>query len=153
MSYDNSPRKQKLIDLPTNSPKSPRRTLVSSCKLESTLTEESSHLRQGSYLSGISGQDSEDYDSDSLERFGSGWDTLYHMRSSFKSKMKEKENFSKSVEPRPSVKDSLREVCDYTPGFTSYGPWFFSTINCTVGINFYFTNQWLHVPQHEVINW
>eukprot|EP00800_Vazella_pourtalesii_P012704 TRINITY_DN2981_c0_g1_i2.p1 TRINITY_DN2981_c0_g1~~TRINITY_DN2981_c0_g1_i2.p1 ORF type:complete len:632 (-),score=101.35 TRINITY_DN2981_c0_g1_i2:219-2000(-) len=113
MNYDNSPRKQKFTDisLATNSPKSPRRTLESSCKLENTLTEESSHLRQGSHLSGVSGQDSEDYDSDSMERFGSGWDTLYHMRSSFRSKMKDKENFSKSVEPRSSVKDSLREVC------------------------------------------
>lgn len=119
MNYDNSPRKQKFTDisLATNSPKSPRRTLESSCKLENTLTEESSHLRQGSHLSGVSGQDSEDYDSDSMERFGSGWDTLYHMRSSFRSKMKDKENFSKSVEPRSSVKDSLREACNYTSVF------------------------------------
>ena len=152
LNYDNSPRKQKFTDisLSTNSPKSPRRTLESSCKLESTLTEESSHLRQGSHLSGISGQDSEDYDSDSLERFGSGWDTLYHMRSSFRSKMKDKENFSKSVEPRPSVKDSLKEVCNYTPvlytHISSCDPWLFSKqFKCTVAINFYFTNLWLPV--------
>ena len=114
MSYDNSPRKKysELI-LPTEAPKSPtHKSLEAPGKLENTLTEESVHVRQESYPSGLSGQDSDEYDSDSLERFGSGWDTLYHMRSSFRSKLKEKESLSKSVEPRPSLIENLREVCD-----------------------------------------
>ncbi|KAI6652900.1 Protein piccolo [Oopsacas minuta] len=114
VNYDSSPRKKYSDIIPphTESPRSPRKTLESSCKLECTLTEENLHRRQASYMSGVSGQDSEEYDSDSLEMLGSsGWDTLYRMRSSFRSKHKEKENFSKSMEPRSSVINNLREVC------------------------------------------